>query len=152
MAFDLWTYQFCLACDKQVQSNGATYCSEPCQMIDSERATLPPSSQVSSPGFPPHLTKFYVPWAYGPSTARSCETTAQKGHWIHYVMPDTEQVSSFVATQNLKHANSHSSLGSMQSDSAAEAVLLAIIAAMSWVQPMYCIMSMYTSNGGPEAD
>ncbi|KAK2666529.1 Zinc binding protein Ecl1/2/3 [Fusarium oxysporum f. sp. vasinfectum] len=117
MAFDLWTYQFCLACDKQVQSDAATYCSEPCQMIDSERATLPPSSQVSSPGFPPPPTELYVSWAYGPSTARSCETTAQKRHWIHYMMPDTEQVSSFVATQNLKHANSHSSLGSMQSTS-----------------------------------
>ncbi|KAG7404094.1 hypothetical protein Forpe1208_v015559 [Fusarium oxysporum f. sp. rapae] len=57
MAFDLWTYQFCLACDKQVQSDAATYCSEPCQMIDSERATLPPSSQVSSPGFPPPPTE-----------------------------------------------------------------------------------------------
>ncbi|EXK26398.1 hypothetical protein FOXG_15863 [Fusarium oxysporum f. sp. lycopersici 4287] len=117
MAFDLWTYQFCLACDKQVQSDAATYCSEPCQMIDSERATLPPSSQVSSLGFPPPPTEFYVSWAYGLSIARSCETTAQKGHWIHYMMPDTEQVSSFVATQNLKHANSHSSLGSMQSTS-----------------------------------
>uniref|UniRef100_A0A0D2YF85 Uncharacterized protein n=1 Tax=Fusarium oxysporum (strain Fo5176) TaxID=660025 RepID=A0A0D2YF85_FUSOF len=114
MAFDLWTYQFCLACDKQVQSDAATYCSEPCQMIDSERLTLPPSSQVSSPGFPPPPTEFYVSWAYGLSTARSCETTAQKRHWIHYMMPDTEQVSSFVATQNLKHVNSHSSLGSMQ--------------------------------------
>ncbi|KAJ0126096.1 Uncharacterized protein HZ326_30803 [Fusarium oxysporum f. sp. albedinis] len=86
-------------------------------MIDSERATLPPSSQVSSPGFPPPPTEFYVSWAYGLSTARSCETTAQKRHWIHYMMPDTEQVSSFVATQNLKHTNSHSSLGSMQSTS-----------------------------------
>uniref|UniRef100_A0A0D2YHR7 Uncharacterized protein n=1 Tax=Fusarium oxysporum (strain Fo5176) TaxID=660025 RepID=A0A0D2YHR7_FUSOF len=109
MAFDLWTYQFCLACDKQVQSDAATYCSEPCQMIDSERATLPPSSQVSSLGFPPPPTEFYVSWAYGLSIARSCETTAQKGHWIHYMMPDTEQ-------------------------------------------PTYCIMSMYTSNGGPEGD
>ncbi|KAG4266895.1 hypothetical protein FPRO04_13010 [Fusarium proliferatum] len=117
MPFDLWNYQFCLVCNKQVQSDAATYCSEPCQMIDSERATLPPSSQVSSPGFPPHLTKFYVSWAYGLSTARSCETTAQKRHLIHYMMPDTEQVSSFAATPKLKHANSHSSLGSMQSTS-----------------------------------
>ncbi|RKK77803.1 hypothetical protein BFJ68_g17264 [Fusarium oxysporum] len=117
MAFDLWTYQFCLACDKQVQSDGATYCSEHCQMIDSERATLPPSSQVNSPGFPPPPTEFYISWAYGLSTARSCETTAQKRHWIHYMMPDTEQVSSFVATQNPKHTNSHSRLDSMQSTS-----------------------------------
>ncbi|KAH7231604.1 uncharacterized protein BKA55DRAFT_624746 [Fusarium redolens] len=114
MAFDLWTYQFCLACDKQVQSDAATYCSEPCQMIDSERSTLRPSSQESSPGFPPPPTEFYVSWAYGLSTARSCETTAQKRHWIHYMMPDTEQ---------------------------------------PWLHAdRSCIMSMYTSNGGPEAD
>ncbi|KAI3571384.1 hypothetical protein IWW34DRAFT_898203 [Fusarium oxysporum f. sp. albedinis] len=114
MAFDFWTYQFCLACDKQVQSDAATYCSEPCQMIDSERATLPTSSQVSSPGFPPPPTEFYASWAYGLSTARSCETTAQKRHWVHYIMPDTKQ---------------------------------------SWLHAdRYCIMSMYTSNSGPEAD
>ncbi|KAJ0130665.1 hypothetical protein BFJ63_vAg17011 [Fusarium oxysporum f. sp. narcissi] len=115
MAFDLWTYQFCLACDKQVQSDAAAYCSEPCQMIDSERATLPPNSQVSSPGFPPSPTKFYVSRAYDLSTARSCETTAQKRPWIHSMVPGTEQVSSFITTQNLNHANSHSSLGSMLS-------------------------------------
>ncbi|KAH6874309.1 hypothetical protein B0T10DRAFT_415543 [Thelonectria olida] len=47
MTFDLWIYQFCLACEKQVQSEGASYCSESCKMVDSESATLPPSSQVS---------------------------------------------------------------------------------------------------------
>jgi hypothetical protein len=120
MTFDLWTYQFCLACDKQVQSDSATYCSEPCQMIDFERATLPPNSQVSSPGFPPPPTKFSVSWAYGLSTARSCEITPQQRPWIDYIVPGTEQVSSFVTTQNLKHANSHSSLGSMQSTSSTD--------------------------------
>jgi hypothetical protein len=120
MTLDLWTYQFCLACDKQVQSDGTAYCSEPCKMIDFERATLPPNSQVSSPGFPQPSTKFSVSWAYDRSTARSCETTPQQRPWIHYMVPGTEQVSSFVTTQNLKHANSHSSLGSMQSTSSTD--------------------------------
>jgi hypothetical protein len=31
------------------------------------------------------------------------------------MVPGTEQVSSFITTQNLNHANSHSSLGSMLS-------------------------------------
>ncbi|KAH7165115.1 hypothetical protein DER46DRAFT_685216 [Fusarium sp. MPI-SDFR-AT-0072] len=132
MAFDLWTHQFCLACDKQVQSDAATYCSEPCQMIDSEGATLPPSSQVSSLGFPPPPTEFYVSWVYSLSITQSCETTVQKRHWIHYMMPDIEQP--------WLHAD------------AAEAVLLVSIAAMCCVQLIYCIMSMYTSNGGPEGD
>jgi hypothetical protein len=120
MTFDLWTYQFCLACDKQVQSDGTAYCSEPCKMIDSERAMLPPNSQVSSPGFPPPPTNFSVSWAYDLSTARSCEITPQQRPWIDYIVPGTEQVSSFVTTQNLKHANSHSSLGSMQSTSSTD--------------------------------
>ncbi|KAM5528448.1 hypothetical protein FOXYSP1_18929 [Fusarium oxysporum f. sp. phaseoli] len=150
MAFDLWTYQFCLACDKQVQSDAATYCSEPCQMIDSERATLPPSSQVSSLGFPPPPTEFYVSWAYGLSIARSCETTAQKRHWIHYMMPDTEQP--WLHAEYVFYPQGSIRCVIRAGDSAAEAVLLASIAAMSCVQPIYCIMSMYTSNGGPEAD
>ncbi|KAH7189941.1 hypothetical protein DER44DRAFT_833576 [Fusarium oxysporum] len=162
MSFDLWTYQFCLACDKQVQSDAATYCSEPCQMIDSERATLPPSSQVSSPGFPPPPTEFYVSWTYGLSTARFCETTAQKRHWIHHMMPDTEQPwlhAEYVLSPRGRSPVKQGEDGTASIryliravDSAAEAVLLASIAAMSCVQPIYCIMPMYTSNGRPEAD
>ncbi|KAH7247587.1 uncharacterized protein BKA55DRAFT_540838 [Fusarium redolens] len=162
MAFDLWTYQFCLACDKQVQSDAAAYCSEPCQMIDSERATLPPNSQVSSPGFPPSPTKFYVSRAYDLSTARSCETTAQKRPWIHSMVPGTEQP--WLHAEYVLHPRGRSPVKQGEDgtasiryliragDSAAEAVLLARIAAMSCVQPIYCIMSMYISNGGPEAD
>ncbi|KAM5529391.1 hypothetical protein FOXYSP1_17235 [Fusarium oxysporum f. sp. phaseoli] len=158
MAFDLWNYQFCLACDKQVQSDGATYCSEPCQMIDSERATLPPSSQVSSPGFPPPPTEFYVSWAYGLSTARSCETTAQKRHWIHYIMPDTEQP--WLHAEYVLHPRGRSPVKQGKDgtasircliragDSAAEAVLLASIAAMSCVQPILHHVYVYLKRRG----
>lgn len=115
MTFDLWTYQFCLACDKQVQSDGAAYCSETCKMVDSERATLPPNSEVSSPGFPPPPTKFSALRAYDLRTAWPYEPTPQQMPCIHYMIPGTEQFSSSVTIRNLKHANSHSSLGSMQS-------------------------------------
>ncbi|KAH7196267.1 hypothetical protein BKA60DRAFT_660673 [Fusarium oxysporum] len=124
--------EFCLICDKQVQSDAATYCSEPCQMIDSERATLPPSSQVSSPGFPPHLTKFYVSWAYSLKYVlhpRGRSPVKQGGD-------GTASICCLIRA----------------GDSAAEAVLLASIAAMSCAPPIYCIMSMYNSNGGPKAD
>ncbi|PFH56492.1 hypothetical protein XA68_16420 [Ophiocordyceps unilateralis] len=52
MALDLWTHQFCLACDKQVQSDGAAYCSESCRLADHE-TTSTPCSQASSPGLVP---------------------------------------------------------------------------------------------------
>ncbi|KAM6513807.1 hypothetical protein FALCPG4_015020 [Fusarium falciforme] len=79
MTFDLWTYQFCLACDKQVQSDGAAYCSETCKMVDSERATLPPNSQVSSPGFPPPPTKFSALQA-SLGSMQSTPSTNETGH------------------------------------------------------------------------
>ena len=52
MAFDLWTHQFCLSCDKQ--TDGATYCSEGCRLADYEKTSLStPASASSSPGISP---------------------------------------------------------------------------------------------------
>ncbi|CAH0041135.1 unnamed protein product [Clonostachys solani] len=52
MALDLWSHQFCLACDKQVESDSAAYCSEACRLTELER-TSTPNSQPSSPGMTP---------------------------------------------------------------------------------------------------
>jgi len=57
-----WSHQFCLACDKQVDSNAA-YCSEACRLAELERSSTP-SSQASSPGMAPST---YYPWG-SPST------------------------------------------------------------------------------------
>lgn len=51
MSFDdLWAHQFCLTCDKQVQIDGAAYCSEACRLAEAEKPSAS-CSQASSPGF-----------------------------------------------------------------------------------------------------
>lgn len=71
MALDLWTHQFCLACDKQVQSDGAAYCSESCRLADHEW-TSTPSSQASSPGISSPSNGY--PWST-PTTASTTPST-----------------------------------------------------------------------------
>lgn len=134
MAFNLWAHQFCLACDKQVQSDGAAYCSESCRLADQER-TSTPSSQASSPGFTP--TGY--PWSTAPSTSPARAPTRPK----FYLSPaydfsnaqpygagpvptvslsssytaSTSEHSSSTFARNLTPSSSHSSLCSMQSTS-----------------------------------
>ncbi|EQB45252.1 hypothetical protein CGLO_15901 [Colletotrichum gloeosporioides Cg-14] len=55
-AFDLWTPEFCLGCDKQ--TDGTAYCSESCRLADFEK-TSTPSSVASSPG----LNAPSYPWS-----------------------------------------------------------------------------------------
>lgn len=60
MSADSWAHQFCLACDRQVDSDAA-YCSEACRLTEFEslwdrRSST--SSQASSPG----LTPPSYPW------------------------------------------------------------------------------------------
>ncbi|KJZ80298.1 hypothetical protein HIM_00148 [Hirsutella minnesotensis 3608] len=82
MTFDLWTHQFCLACDKQVQSDGEAYCSESCRLADHER-TSTPSSQASSPGFTPPSHSY--PWS--PSTPPTAPSTPWSSRHNLYLPP-----------------------------------------------------------------
>lgn len=73
MAFDLWTHQFCLSCDKQ--TDGATYCSESCRLADYEKTCSAPSSASSSPSLSPPSTphqpaRFLLSPAYDFSAAQ----------------------------------------------------------------------------------
>lgn len=73
MAFDLWTHQFCLACDKQ--TDGATYCSESCRLSDYEKTCSAPTSASSSPSLSPpssphHPARFLLSPAYDFSAAQ----------------------------------------------------------------------------------
>jgi len=87
MAFDSWAQDFCLACDRQVQTDGAAYCSEACRLAESEKTTSTPGSQASSPGFSPpshpwlsqsrptRSTKFYLSPAYDFTNAQPYGST-----------------------------------------------------------------------------
>ncbi|PHH68185.1 hypothetical protein CDD80_197 [Ophiocordyceps camponoti-rufipedis] len=127
MALDLWTHQFCLACDKQVQSDGAAYCSESCRLADHE-TTSTPCSQASSPGLAP---------PYGPTrTATTATTTRPFAHRLCLPPPldfklhrgHPHEASGYMSKlaaylghpspptmPNLTPSSSHSSLCSMQS-------------------------------------
>lgn len=123
MAFDLWTHQFCLSCDKQ--TDGATYCSESCRLADFEKTTCStPSSAGSSPGFSAPSTplstqqpsKFYLSPAYDFSTAQPYGRTPLPQSYV------SQQRASSVSTTPSSHprktltpSTSHSSLCSMQS-------------------------------------
>ena len=127
MASELWTHQFCLACDKQVHVDGAAYCSESCRLADQE-TTSTPTSRASSPGFPPSgwaaptwtapsKPRFYLSPAYDFSNAQPYGTAPLRNH----------SLSSYAASRpdglrpmpgrslNLSPSSSHSSLCSMQS-------------------------------------
>ena len=116
MTFDLWTHSFCLACDKQVQTDGAAYCSESCRLADFEK-TSTPSSQASSPGFTPLSypwtttstpSKFYLSPAYDFTHAQPYGTTAAQ-----------QQTFKTPTSKSLTPSSSHSSLSSMRSTSTA---------------------------------
>ncbi|KZZ98604.1 hypothetical protein AAL_03122 [Moelleriella libera RCEF 2490] len=136
MAFDLWTHQYCLSCDKQVQTDGAAYCSESCRLADQEKAdhdkTLTPSSQASSPayspsGYPWSTTqsspassglKFYLAPAYDFSNAQPYGNASVRSHHFEPVSTNsTTETSSRTLPRSLTPSSSHSSLCSMQSTS-----------------------------------
>lgn len=139
MSFDLWTHQYCLACDKQVQ-DGAAYCSESCRLADFEKSPSSPSSQASSPGLAPtsgpwstapssttsHLTtprpsvrsKFYLSPAYDFSNAQPYGTTpSAKPLMGYYSSLRSDRPSQSLPLRQLTPSSSHSSLCSMQSTS-----------------------------------
>ena len=130
--FDLWDDQFCLACDKQVNVDGAAYCSESCRLADFEKTSSSPSScsQTSSPAFVPtsypwttlnpsmpSQTKFYLSPAYDFSNARPYgNTPVQQALFRNYTLPTT--IESPPSTRNLSPSSSHSSLCSIRSNTA----------------------------------
>ncbi|GAB0136084.1 hypothetical protein EsDP_00004401 [Epichloe bromicola] len=134
MAFNLWAHQFCLACDKQVQSDGAAYCSESCRLADQEKGSTP-SSQASSPGFAPSgfswsgppspsttsKPKFYLSLAYDFGNAQPYGTgpiRSQPSSSSSYTASISDSsTSDSTFTRNLSPSSSHSSLCSMQSAS-----------------------------------
>ncbi|RCI17047.1 hypothetical protein L249_2321 [Ophiocordyceps polyrhachis-furcata BCC 54312] len=121
MALDLWTHQFCLACDKQVHSDGAAYCSESCRLADHETTTTttttttPPCSQASSPGpaAPCHeLTTMR------PSSHRLClppPLDFNRGQLSKLSLYLGQPSIPLTSIPNLSPSSSHSSLCSMQS-------------------------------------
>ncbi|KAK1985069.1 hypothetical protein LZ30DRAFT_584878 [Colletotrichum cereale] len=110
-AFDLWTHEFCLGCDKQ--TDGTAYCSESCRLADFEK-TSTPSSVASSPG----LNTPSYPWgsrqqqantfnlspAYDFSNARPYGSTPARQSYL-----------SSSTRRTLTTSSSNSSLCSMQS-------------------------------------
>ncbi|KAF4125812.1 Conserved hypothetical, protein [Geosmithia morbida] len=81
MALDLWSHQFCLACDKQVESDSAAYCSEACRLAELER-TSSPSSAASSPVSSPGLTS-PDPWtAYLASSVSSTSNSNTNNYFF----------------------------------------------------------------------
>ncbi|KAJ6780964.1 hypothetical protein PWT90_06027 [Aphanocladium album] len=135
MSFDLWTHQFCLACDKQVQ-DGAAYCSEGCRLADFEKSPSSPSSQASSPGFAPtsgpwstattstassvrppaRASKFYLSPAYDFSNAQPYGTTPTAKPLLgYYSSLRSDRPSQSLPLRQLTPSSSHSSLCSMQS-------------------------------------
>lgn len=134
MAFDLWTHEFCLACDKQ--TDGAAYCSQSCRLADFEKSSSP-SSNTTSPAFTPQdcpwtmptqqkaanpsPQKFFVSPAYDFSTAQPYGRTPQSqssfaGGNVR-VESSTSSRQQHKSTRSLTPSSSHSSLCSMQSAS-----------------------------------
>lgn len=132
--FDLWTHQFCLACDRQVQNEGAAYCSEACRLADFEKTSSTPSSEPvnspasnhaaqAKPASTPSLStstrrKFYLSPAYDFSTAQPYGTTPVPQR-NDYFMTNDRKSSSPSNTLSLTPSSSHSSLCSMQSNNSA---------------------------------
>ncbi|RDA92230.1 hypothetical protein CP533_5708 [Ophiocordyceps camponoti-saundersi (nom. inval.)] len=118
MALDLWTHQFCLACDKQVHSDGAAYCSESCRLADHETTTTTtttPCSQASSPG--------PVAPCDGPATTRLSSHRLCLPPPFEFNRGPLSKLSFYLgqpstpatSVPNLTPSSSHSSLCSMQS-------------------------------------
>lgn len=133
MSFDLWTHQYCLACDKQVQ-DGAAYCSESCRLSDFEKTPSSPSSRASSPGISvpqswaapapalaakPSSSKpssLYLSPAYDFTNAQPYGTTpTPKPLLNHYASLRTDRPARSSLARQLTPSSSHSSLCSMQS-------------------------------------
>ncbi|EFQ33439.1 hypothetical protein CGRA01v4_00828 [Colletotrichum graminicola] len=113
-AFDLWTHEFCLGCDKQ--TDGTAYCSESCRLADFEK-TSTPSSVASSPGlntpsYPwgsrPQVNSFHLSPAYDFSNAQPYGSTPTRQSYLS--SPRTSST-----RRTLTTSNSNSSLCSMQS-------------------------------------
>ncbi|KAK2010302.1 hypothetical protein LZ32DRAFT_660567 [Colletotrichum eremochloae] len=114
-AFDLWTHEFCLGCDKQ--TDGTAYCSESCRLADFEK-TSTPSSVASSPGlntpsYPwgsrQQTNNFHLSPAYDFSNAQPYGSTPARQSYLS--SPRT----SSTTRRTLTTSNSNSSLCSMQS-------------------------------------
>jgi hypothetical protein len=120
MAFDLWTHQFCLSCDKQ--TDGATYCSESCRLADYEKTCSSPTSTNSSPAYSPPSTplsaqqpsKFYLSPAYDFSTAQPYGRTPLPQSYLSQRSASVSTASS-QPRKSLTPSSSHSSLCSIQS-------------------------------------
>ncbi|KZL86919.1 hypothetical protein CI238_08507 [Colletotrichum incanum] len=113
-AFDLWTHEFCLGCDKQ--TDGTAYCSESCRLADFEK-TSTPSSVASSPGlntpsYPwgskQQANNFYLSPAYDFSNAQPYGSTPARQSYLS--SPRTSST-----RRTLTTSSSNSSLCSMQS-------------------------------------
>ncbi|KAK5997171.1 hypothetical protein PT974_02524 [Cladobotryum mycophilum] len=129
MALDMWTHEFCLACDRQVQVDGDAYCSEACRMADFEKTDSTPSSQASSPGFPPACSpwskvpssprpspaKFFLSPAYDFNNAQPYGSTPRHTSPLSGYSLSSQRSNSIASTRNLTPSSSHSSLCSMQS-------------------------------------
>ncbi|KAL0940769.1 uncharacterized protein CTRU02_203532 [Colletotrichum truncatum] len=115
-AFDLWTPEFCLGCDKQ--TDGTAYCSESCRLADFEK-TSSPSSVASSPGLnaPSYpwtsprqqpSNKLYLAPAYDFTNAQPYGSTPLRQSYLS--APRTSSTRRTLAT-----SSSNTSLCSMQS-------------------------------------
>ncbi|PKS10440.1 hypothetical protein jhhlp_002191 [Lomentospora prolificans] len=119
MAFDLWTHQFCLACDKQ--TDGATYCSESCRLADFEKTCSSPSTSTSLgrslPSSPStqQSTKFYLSPAYDFSTAQPYGSTPLPQSHLAQRTINLTTTATQQAHKSLTPSSSHSSLCSIQS-------------------------------------
>lgn len=131
MSFDLWTHQFCLACDKQVH-DGEAYCSESCRLSDFEKTPSSPTSRASSPGVSappswaapapalvskPSKPALFLAPAYDFTNAQPYGTTpTPKPLLSHYASLRTDRPArSLTAARQLTPSSSHASLCSMQS-------------------------------------
>ncbi|RDA83913.1 hypothetical protein CP532_3666 [Ophiocordyceps camponoti-leonardi (nom. inval.)] len=124
MALDLWTHQFCLACDKQVHSDGAAYCSESCRLADHETTTTTtttsttttaPCSQASSPG---PVAPCHEPTTMRPSSHRLFLPPPfefNRGQLSKLSLYLGQASTPLTSVPNLTPSSSHSSLCSMQS-------------------------------------
>jgi hypothetical protein len=134
MAFeDVWTHQYCLTCDKQVQVDGAAYCSEACRLAEAERSSTP-SSQASSPGFSPSAwttpattaspasrqpNRLFLSPAYDFANAQPYGSTpAPQSYFSHNYSLASERTRP--VARSLTPSSSHASLCSMQSTSSTD--------------------------------
>lgn len=110
---DLWSHQYCLACDKQVDTDAAAYCSESCRLAELERLSTP-SSQASSPG----LTPPSYPWNSSSSVSSTPFDFSSKQQSIfgNYKMEDKTSTAAN-RRSTLSPSSSHTSLCSIQSSS-----------------------------------